>query len=157
MGYNIPALITHPCLGGRPFIATPWIGSSDSAIMTQNERNEARARVSLRREVGLAGAILLGLGSMVGTEVFVSIGIAAGVAGPSLMAATVLAAVVAAANGLSSARLAAAHAVSWGTYEYGYSWLSPAFGSLPAGCFCWRRPHRRRPQPSASEATCSTS
>ena len=49
----------------------------------------------LRREVGLAGASLLGLGSMVGTGVFVSIGIAAGVAGPSLMAATFLAALVA--------------------------------------------------------------
>ena len=82
----------------------------------------------LRREVGLGGAALLGLGSMVGTGVFVSIGIAAGVAGPSLMAATVLAALVAAANGLSSAQLAAAHPVSGGTYEYGYLWLTPSFG-----------------------------
>lgn len=82
----------------------------------------------LRREVGLAGAIFLGLGSMVGTGVFVSIGIAAGVAGPSLLAATLLAAFVASANGLSSAQLAAAHPVSGGTYEYGYLWLSPAFG-----------------------------
>ncbi len=82
----------------------------------------------LRREVGLAGASLLGLGSMVGTGVFVSIGIAAGVAGPSLIAATLLAALVATANGLSSAQLAAAHPVSGGTYEYGYLWLSPAFG-----------------------------
>ncbi len=82
----------------------------------------------LRREVGLGGAALLGLGSMVGTGVFVSIGIAAGVAGPSLMAATVLAALVAAANGLSSAQLAAAHPVSGGTYEYGYLWLTPSLG-----------------------------
>ncbi len=86
------------------------------------------ANGGLRREVGLAGAILLGLGSMVGTGVFVSIGIAAGVAGPSLIAATLLAAVVATANGLSSAQLAAANPVSGGTYEYGYLWLSPAFG-----------------------------
>jgi basic amino acid/polyamine antiporter, APA family len=83
---------------------------------------------ALKREVRLTGAILLGLGSMVGTGVFVSIGIAAGVAGPSLLAATVLAALVAAANGLSSAQLAAVHPVSGGTYEYGYLWLSPAFG-----------------------------
>lgn len=82
----------------------------------------------LRREVGLPGAVLLGLGSMVGTGVFVSIGIAAGVAGPSLLAATVLAALIAVANGLASAQLAAAHPVSGGTYEYGYLWLSPAFG-----------------------------
>jgi basic amino acid/polyamine antiporter, APA family len=82
----------------------------------------------LRREVGLPGAILLGLGSMVGTGVFVSVGIAAGVAGPSVIAATLLAALVATANGLSSAQLAAAHPVSGGTYEYGYLWLAPAFG-----------------------------
>jgi len=83
---------------------------------------------TLRREVGLAGAVLLGLGSMVGTGVFVSVGLAAGVAGPSVLAATLLAGLVATANGLSSAQLAAAHPVSGGTYEYGYLWLSPAFG-----------------------------
>ncbi len=83
---------------------------------------------TLRRVVGLPGAVLLGLGSMVGTGVFVSVGIAAGVAGPSVVAATLIAALVATANGLSSAQLAAAHPVSGGTYEYGYLWLSPAFG-----------------------------
>lgn len=85
-------------------------------------------RRELKREVALSGAVLLGLGSMVGTGVFVSIGIAAGVAGPSLLMATLLAAALGAANGLSSAQLAAAHPVSGGTYEYGYRWLSPAFG-----------------------------
>ena len=83
---------------------------------------------SLRREVGLPGAVLLGLGSMVGTGVFVSVGIATGVAGPSVIAATLIAALIATANGLSSAQLASAHPVSGGTYEYGYLWLSPAFG-----------------------------
>lgn len=37
-------------------------------------------RASLRREVGLARAVLLGLGSTRGTGVFVSIGVAAGAA-----------------------------------------------------------------------------
>lgn len=82
----------------------------------------------LRREIGLPGAILLGLGSMVGTGVFVSVGIAAGVAGPAVIVATLLAGLLATANGLSSAQLAAAHPVSGGTYEYGYVWLSPLFG-----------------------------
>jgi len=84
--------------------------------------------VRLRREVGLFGAVLLGLGSMVGTGVFVSVGIAAGVAGPSVIAATLIAAAIAAANGLSSAQLASAHPVSGGTYEYGYVWLTPSLG-----------------------------
>ena len=93
--------------------------------MTPNE-NDSRPR--LLRAVGLPGAVLLGLGSMVGTGVFVSVGIAAGVAGPAVIAATLIAAAVATANGLSSAQLAAAHPVSGGTYEYGYRWLSPALG-----------------------------
>ena len=72
--------------------------------------------------------MLLGLGSILGTGIFVSIGIAAGVTGPSVVFAVVLAAVVAAFNGLSSAQLAASHPVSGGTYEYGYRYLSPTLG-----------------------------
>ena len=65
---------------------------------------------------------------MVGTGVFVSVGIAAGVAGPMVVAATLIAALLATANGLASAQLAAAHPVSGGTYEYGYLWLNPTLG-----------------------------
>ena len=70
----------------------------------------------------------MGLGSIVGTGVFVSIGIAAGITGPSVVLAVVLASLVATANGLSSAQLAAAHPVSGGTYEYGYRYLNPTLG-----------------------------
>nr|WP_301293775.1 APC family permease [Nitrobacter winogradskyi] len=71
---------------------------------------------------------MLGLGSMVGTGVFVSIGIAAGAAGPATILAILLAALVATCNALSSAQLAAAHPVSGGTYEYGYRYLTPSLG-----------------------------
>jgi len=70
----------------------------------------------------------MGLGSIIGTGVFVSIGIAAEATGPSVILAIVVAAVVAACNGLSSAQLAACHPVSGGTYEYGYRWLGPRWG-----------------------------
>ncbi len=83
---------------------------------------------ALRRELGVVGAVFMGLGSIVGTGVFVSIGIAAGIAGPSVVLAVALAAFVATANGLSSAQLAAAHPVSGGTYEYGYEYLNPTLG-----------------------------
>ena len=66
----------------------------------------------LRAELGLGGAVVTGLGSILGTGVFVSIGIAAGVAGPSVVLAVAIAAMVAAANGMSSAQLAAAHPVA---------------------------------------------
>lgn len=86
------------------------------------------AQGELQRVVGLGGATLLGLGSILGTGVFVSIGLAAGVAGPSVILAVVLAAVIATCNGMSSAQLAAAHPVSGGTYEYGYRFLNPWLG-----------------------------
>jgi len=82
----------------------------------------------LKREVGVFGAVMLGLGSILGTGVFVSIGIGAGVAGPGVVIAIALAAMVAACNALSSAQLAAAHPVSGGTYEYGYRLLHPLAG-----------------------------
>ena len=90
---------------------------------------------TLERVIGVPGAIFLGLGSILGTGVFVSIGIAAGVAGTSVILAIPLAAVVAAFNGLSSAQLAASHPVSGGTYEYGYRYLSPALGFLAGWMF----------------------
>lgn len=91
--------------------------------------------VALRRDVGFAGAVLLGLGSIVGTGVFVSIGVAAGVVGPAVIIAVGMAAAVASFNGLSSAQLAANHPVSGGTYEYGYRWLTPRLGFLAGWMF----------------------
>jgi len=82
----------------------------------------------LTRELGTFGAVMMGLGSIVGTGVFVSIGIAAGIAGPAVLLAIAVGAMVATFNGLSSAQLAARHPVSGGTYEYGYRVLTPAFG-----------------------------
>jgi APA family basic amino acid/polyamine antiporter len=82
----------------------------------------------LQRRVGLPGAVTIGLGSMVGTGIFVSVGIAAGISGPSVLLAIVIAALVATCNGLNSAQLAASHPVSGGTYEYGYRYLTPWLG-----------------------------
>ena len=84
--------------------------------------------MSLQRELGVFGATMMGLGSIIGTGVFVSLGIAAGIAGAGVVIAVVLAAAVATCNALSSAQLAANHPVSGGTYEYGYRWLSPWLG-----------------------------
>lgn len=83
---------------------------------------------ALKRQVGVFGAVMMGLGSIVGTGVFVSLGLGAGVAGAGVVLALVFAGALAACNGLSSAQLAAAHPVSGGTYEYGYRYLHPALG-----------------------------
>lgn len=100
---------------------------SDCAILSSPQH--------LQRELGLFGAVMMGLGSIVGTGIFVSIGIAAGVAGPAVIVSVAIAAVVATCNGLSSAQLAANHPVSGGTYEYGYQYLSPLFGFLAGWTF----------------------
>ena len=91
--------------------------------------------VRLRREIGVTGAVFLGLGSILGTGIFVSSGIAAGVAGPAVVLAVALAALVATCNALSSAQLAASHPVSGGTYEYGYRYVNPSVGFVAGWMF----------------------
>lgn len=78
----------------------------------------------LVRHTSLAGAILLGMGAIIGTGAYVSIALATEIAGSWVLLAILLAALVAACNGLSSAQLAAVHPVSGGTYEYGYQFLN---------------------------------
>lgn len=89
----------------------------------------------LKRELGVFGAVMMGMGSIVGTGVFVSIGIAAGVAGTAVILAVTIGALVAVCNGLSSAQLAANHPVSGGTYEYGYKYLNPWLGFIAGWMF----------------------
>jgi len=82
----------------------------------------------LKRELGVVGASLTGLGSIIGTGVFVSTAIATESAGSAVVISVILAAMVAIANGLNSAQLAASHPVSGGTYEYGYRYLNGWLG-----------------------------
>lgn len=82
----------------------------------------------LERSIKTPGAILMGLGSIVGTGIFVSIAIATQISGNGVIIAIIIAAILATFNGLSSAQLAAAHPVSGGTYEYGYRFLGSFFG-----------------------------
>src|SRR5690606_30979227 len=90
---------------------------------------------SLKRTIGLCGAVMMGLGSIMGTGAFVSIGIAAGAARPGVVFAVAIGALVAPLNGLSSAQLAANHPVSGGTYEYAYHYLSPRLGFVAGWLF----------------------
>ena len=78
---------------------------------------------------------MLGLGSIIGTGVFISLGIGASIAGPMILPAIGLAGLVALSNGLCSAQLAANHPVSGGTYEYGHRWLNPSLGFVAGWMF----------------------
>lgn len=82
----------------------------------------------LNRSVGIFGATLLGLGSILGTGVYFGIPTLTAQSGMSLILPIVTAAVLGTCNALSSAQLAACYPVSGGTYEYGYHLLNPWAG-----------------------------
>ncbi|MFQ6170511.1 APC family permease [Oryzobacter sp. R7] len=88
------------------------------------------SRPTLARRLDLGDAVVIGLGSMLGAGVFVAFGPAIRAAGPLVLVSLLLAAAVASANATSSARLAARHPESGGTYVYGRERLGPFWGHL---------------------------
>ena len=83
------------------------------------------APIELHRTLGLLDAVGIGFGAIIGAGIFVVTGVAAGIAGPAIVAGLVIAAVAAGANAMSSAQLAAEYPQAGGTYEYGYRVLGP--------------------------------
>lgn len=84
----------------------------------------------LQRRVGLADAVVIGAGSMIGAGVFAAWSPAATAAGGALLLGLLVAGLVAMCNATSSAQLAAIHPESGGTYVYGREQLGPAWGHL---------------------------
>ncbi|NUS73787.1 MAG: amino acid permease [Corynebacteriales bacterium] len=84
----------------------------------------------LRRGLGVADAVMIGLGSMIGAGIFVALAPAARAAGSGLLIGLGLAALVAYCNATSSARLAALYPTSGGTYVYGRIRLGDFWGYL---------------------------
>lgn len=86
----------------------------------------------LHRVLGLRAATVVGLGAMLGTGVFAVWTPAYALAGPWILAAVVLAAVVASLNAVSTVRLAREVPESGGAYAYGRAFLGRPAG-LAAG------------------------
>ncbi|MFF0614075.1 APC family permease [Nocardia tengchongensis] len=84
----------------------------------------------LQRRLGVGDAVVIGLGSMIGAGIFAALCPAAAVAGSGLLIGLAVAAVVAYCNATSSARLAAHHPASGGTYVYGRERLGEFWGYL---------------------------
>lgn len=82
----------------------------------------------LKRTLGVADAVVIGLGSMVGAGIFAALGPAAEAAGPGLLVALAIAGVVAFCNATSSADLAALYPEAGGTYVYGRRRLGEVWG-----------------------------
>jgi len=89
----------------------------------------------LSRRLGTGDAVIIGLGAMIGTGVFVVWQPAAGRAGSWLLAGLAIAAFVALCNATSSAQLAAVHPQAGGTYVYGRERLGRAWGALAGYAF----------------------
>jgi APA family basic amino acid/polyamine antiporter len=90
---------------------------------------------ALRRRLGTADAVVIGLGSMLGAGIFVALAPAAAAAGSALLVGLAVAAVVAYCNATSSARLAVRYPESGGTYVYGRERLGPFWGYTAGWCF----------------------
>jgi APA family basic amino acid/polyamine antiporter len=89
----------------------------------------------LARRLGLADAVTIGLGAMIGAGVFAVFAPAAAAAGPWLLAGLAIAAVVAFCNATSSAQLAAQYPTSGGSYVYGRERLGEWPGFLAGWSF----------------------
>jgi APA family basic amino acid/polyamine antiporter len=84
----------------------------------------------LARRLGMADAVIIGLGSMLGAGVFAAFSPAAAAAGAGLLIGLALAALVAYCNATASAQLAAEYPTSGGTYIYGRERLGLWWGYL---------------------------
>ncbi|HEY4615957.1 MAG TPA: APC family permease [Citricoccus sp.] len=85
---------------------------------------------TLQRRLGLAGAAVVGIGSMVGAGVFTSLGLAASTAGPLVVLALVLAGATAWVNATAMAQLSAVQPTSGGAYVFGRRRLGDWAGFL---------------------------
>ncbi|WP_214411502.1 APC family permease [Sphaerisporangium fuscum] len=97
--------------------------------------SSSQPAAGLARRLGTGDAVVIGLGAMIGAGVFAVFAPAAAAAGAGLLAGLAVAAVVAYCNATSSARLAARHPASGGTYVYGRERLGDLWGYLAGWAF----------------------
>lgn len=88
------------------------------------------AQPSLARRLGTVDAVTIGLGSMIGAGIFAAFAPAAQAAGSGLLIGLALAAIVAYANAMASAQLAAQYPTSGGSYIFGRERLGEWWGFL---------------------------
>ena len=87
----------------------------------------------LKRDLGVWGAASIGIGAIIGTGIFVLLGVAAGLAGPAVIFSFIIAGVTALLTGLSSAELASFITEEGGSYIY----TTKAFGKFPGFVVGW--------------------
>ena len=89
----------------------------------------------LTRSLGFWGATGIGIGAIIGTGIFVLIGVASGIAGPAVILSFIIAGFVALLTGLSTAELSSFIHESGGSYIY----TTKAFGPFPGFVVGWMK------------------
>lgn len=89
----------------------------------------------LQRSLGFWGAAGIGIGAIIGTGIFVLIGVASGIAGPAVILSFVIAGFVALLTGLSTAELSSFIHEAGGSYIY----TTKAFGQFPGFVIGWMK------------------
>lgn len=84
----------------------------------------------LKREIGLFGATVLGIGAIIGSGIFIVTGIVAGIAGPAMIISVLIAGIIALFSALSVAELSAYLPEEGGTYVYAQKLVSPFAGFI---------------------------
>ncbi|WP_416176423.1 APC family permease [Clostridium sp.] len=98
-----------------------------------NDFSNSIKKSGLKKELNYMDLALLGIGSVVGTGVFVSTGQGAQIAGPAVIISFVIAAITSALCGLTYSELASMFPVAGSTYSYCYV----AFGEIVAWIIGW--------------------
>jgi APA family basic amino acid/polyamine antiporter len=89
----------------------------------------------LQRSLGFWAATSIGIGAIIGTGIFVLIGVASGLAGPSVVFSFVIAGFVALLTGLSTAELSSFIKEAGGSYIF----TTKAFGKFPGFVIGWMK------------------
>jgi APA family basic amino acid/polyamine antiporter len=89
----------------------------------------------LQRTLGLWGATAVGVASIIGTGIFVLIGVASGIGGPAVIISFLIAGFTALLTGLSTAELSSFITESGGSYIY----TTKAFGRFPGFVIGWMK------------------
>ncbi len=89
----------------------------------------------LHRSLGFWGATGIGIGAIIGTGIFVLIGVASGIAGPAVILSFIIAGFVALLSGLSAAELSSFIHEAGGSYIY----TTKAFGEFPGFVVGWMK------------------
>ncbi|OPY36421.1 MAG: putative fructoselysine transporter [Methanoregula sp. PtaU1.Bin051] len=87
----------------------------------------------LHRTLGFWGAAAIGIGAIIGTGIFVLIGVASGIAGPAVILSFLIAGFVAMLTGLSTAELSSFIHEAGGSFIY----TTKAFGEFPGFVVGW--------------------